>query len=141
MLFLSKYYSWKCIYFIGMLLFYVFLGMRERMPRDISNSKPKYYISPLIRFRRQFVRIYFRGILFPYWPNYDTPLPLTKFNGKINGIHDTPLHKNVKLNTTPWPTGNYDTPLLLQLFIFRLMSFIAYKLYQQSITNTRFIAH
>ena len=34
-------------------------------------------------------------------PNYDTPLPLTKFNGKINGIHDTPLHKNIKLNTTP----------------------------------------
>lgn len=48
-------------------------------------------------------------------PNYDTPLPLTKFNGKINGIYDTPLHKNKKLNTTAWPTGNYDTPLLSHL--------------------------
>ena len=33
---------------------------------------------------------------------YGTPLPLTKFHEKINDIHDTPLHKNLELNTSSW---------------------------------------
>ena len=82
------------------------------------NSTPGWLPSYLLFILLLYFIFYLLWITQPSWPNYDTPLPLTNFKGKINGIHDTPLHKNVKLNTTPSPTGNYDAPLLWQMFIF-----------------------